>query len=106
MRKNIKVFLSHLLGENCGVGVLKELRNSFSCSDEEFLGTVKEWWIRVVFIDVYHIDCIMQDNEAIIGAYIDNWCDYRVIIGGILLRLQCTNYGGGYTNIGMITRLQ
>ena len=58
------------------------------------LCTVKKRGIRVVFIDVYPIDCTMHDNKAIIAAYIDTCCGYRVIIGGILLRLQSNNYGG------------
>ena len=38
----------------------------------------------------------MQNNEAIIGVYIDNCCGYRVFTGWVLLRLQRTNYGGLY----------
>ena len=73
------------------VEILKELRNSFSCSKEETfvycgknlrkilfyvkdLCTLKERWIIVVFIDADHIDCIMQNKEAIIGADRDNCC--------------------------------
>ena len=60
---------------------------------KEDLYSVKERWIRVVFLDAYYRVSIIQ--RAIIGVYRYICCGYRVITGGVILRIKSTDYWGG-----------